>query len=248
MKYKIIFLLLFVSCFLYLSAADFPKPTGWVNDFSGKLSTQLIDDLTSKITELKEKTNVEIAVAILPDIGGRDYNEAAVKLFREWGVGNKDNEGVLILVAVQERKIKIEVGYGSEGYVTDLISNQVYQLVAQSLSTGAYDTGISNGVNALLSVIATEKGVSLEGVSAYNANQGKDRTRNSKYGSILLLIIFIFLMIITRGRILIWLLLFSNFGGGGRRGGGFGDGSGGFGGFGGFGGGSSGGGGAGGGF
>lgn len=250
MKYKGLFFLLFVVCISGLMASDFPKPTGWVNDFAGKLSSTVVDDLTGKITELKEKTNVEIAVAILPDISGKDYQETAVKLYRDWGVGNKNNEGVLLMVAVEERKIKIEVGYGSEGYVTDLISNQIYQQVASQLAVGNYDAGISKGVDLLLSVIATEKNVTLSGVSRYVAENRVQGSRQQKTASIIGILFFIFLVIVTRGRILVWLLLFSNFGGGGRRGGGgFGGlGGGGFGGFGGFGGGSSGGGGAGGGF
>ncbi|HNX01340.1 MAG TPA: TPM domain-containing protein [Candidatus Cloacimonadota bacterium] len=250
MKSKLLFITLLLICAIGLWATDFPKPTGWVNDFAGKLSPAVIDSLTGKITELKEKTNVEIAVAILPDIGGRDYNETAVKLYRDWGVGNKNNEGVLVMVAVQERKIKIEVGYGSEGYVTDLRSNQIYQQIASNLSQGNYDQGISIGVNMILSLIATEKNVTLSGVPDYSAYAGNHTQRSSK-ASLIIPIIFILLVILTRGRILFWMLLFS--GRGPRGGGGFGGfsgglGGGGFGGFGGFGGGSSGGGGAGGGF
>jgi uncharacterized protein len=251
MKFRKYILLLLVWIALSSLWAQFPKPTGWVNDFANKLSPEVVNTLNAQITELKEKTNVEVGVAILPDIGGRDYAETAVKLFRDWGVGNKQNEGVLLMVAVQERKIKIEVGYGSEGYVTDLISGQIYQGIAADLAQGNYDGGITKGVQALLSVIASEKNVTLTGVPQFVAERQNNRPQ-SKAGSLIMVGIFIFLMIITRGRILLWLLIF---GGGGRGrgnggfgGGGFGGSGGGFGGFGGFGGGSSGGGGAGGGF
>lgn len=244
-KYLWLFLLLIIANFL--GAATFPKPDGWINDYVGKLQPESKDQLTALVTELKEKANVEIAVAIVPDLQGLDYRDYAVQLYRAWGVGNEQNEGVLILVSVEERKIKIETGYGSEGYITDLVANEVYQDLKSYLSQGDFDNGIGRAVAILASVVANEKGVSLTGVPEYSHNNNR-LSRGSKVKAGIIVILFIFLVIITKGRILYWLLIFGNMGG---RGGGFGGGNsggGGFGGFGGFGGGSSGGGGAGGGY
>lgn len=256
MKSKaLLFLLLSLLCLSLWSQADFPQAQGWVNDFAGVLSEQTKAELTNWFTEVKEKTDVEMAVAIFSDLGGKEYENYATDLFRAWGVGNKQDEGVLLLIAVQERKIKFEVGYGSEGYLTDLYTNQALEVMRSFLRKGSenYEEAVKQAALMLLNKIALEKGVTLTGVPSYTA-AGQTGSGQGK-GSIFLVLLFIFLIIITRGRILYWLLLFSAMGGGGSgRGGGFGGwggsgrSGGGFGGFGGFGGGRSGGGGAGGGF
>jgi uncharacterized protein len=256
MKFRIILCLLLSLLSLELwSQAEFPQPQGWVNDYAGVLSEQTKAELTNWFTEVKEKTDVEMAVAIFSDLGGKEYENYATDLYRAWKVGNSKDEGVLILVAIQERKIKFEVGYGSEGYLTDLYTNNALDVMRSFLRKGSenYDEAVKQAALMLLNKTALEKGVTLTGVPSYNS-EGQEKSGQSR-GSLIMVLFFIFLIIITRGRILYWLLLFSALGGGGSgRGGGFGGwgGSGrsgrGFGGFGGFGGGRSGGGGAGGGF
>jgi uncharacterized protein len=238
---RIAFCLVLLVVSLTLSAVSFPKPTGWVNDFAGKMNQSTIDKLNSVVSELKSKTGVEIAVAIVPNLQGMDYENYTNLLYRDWGVGNSKNEGVLIMIAVQDRKAKLEVGYGSEGYLTDAISYKIFNEMKPYLSNGSYSQAVIIGVSKCATVIATEYDVTLSG---NHSNKSQERK-----ASIFPMIIFIILVIVTRGRILIWLMIFGGrggfggFGGGGRSGGG-----GGFGGFGGFGGGSSGGGGAGGSF
>ncbi len=243
--------LIFLVCFLY-AQADLPKPTGWVNDFAGVLTEANKAELTAWFTEVKEKTDVEMAVAIFSDIGGKDYQNFATDLYRGWGVGNTKDEGILLLIAIQERKIKFEVGYGSEGYLTDFYTNNILNEMRKLLPKGNenFNEAVRQAALMTLSKIAQEKGVQLTGVPSYQMRKSSGDRRSA----LIPILIFIFLMIITRGRILYWILLANAFGGGGRSGGGFGgfggggSSGGGFGGFGGFGGGRSGGGGAGGGF
>lgn len=249
----IIFILLCINLSLNAQKKDFPKPIGWVNDFAGVLSEENKQELTLWLTELKEKTDVEMAIAIFSDIGGKDYSNFATDLFRAWGVGNKKDEGVLLLVAIQERKIKFEVGYGSEEYLTDLYTAEAYRTMTSFLNKGNenYNEAVKQATLLLLNRISQVKGVQITGMPSFVQQQQTTNPQN-KAASLVVIAIFIFLVIITRGRILYWILLFSMLGGGRRGGDGFGSGGfgsgGGFGGFGGFGGGSSGGGGAGGGF
>jgi uncharacterized protein len=258
MKYKVILCLILLSLSLGLFAQkEFPKPTGWVNDYAGVLSEENKQELTNWLTELKQKTDFEMAIAIFSDIGGQDYENFATDLFRKWGVGNKKQEGVLLLVAIQERKIKFEVGYGSEEYLTDAYTAEAYRTMTTFLTKGSenYDEAVKQATLLILNRVSQVKGVQITGMPNFVRQNQPSRAQN-KAGGLVLLGIFIFLVIITKGRIFYWLMLFSILGGGDRRGGGgFGGGSsggfgggGGFGGFGGFGGGSSGGGGAGGGF
>ncbi len=253
---KILICLILFSISLSLFAQkEFPKPTGWVNDYAGVLSEENKQELTLWLTDLKEKTDVEMAIAVFSDIGGQDYSNFATDLFRKWGVGNKKDEGVLLLVAIQERKIKFEVGYGSEEYLTDAYTAEAYRTMTSFLSKGSenYNDAVKQATLLVVNRIAQFKNVQITGMPNFVRQQQTSRSSN-KGASLIVIAIFIFLVIITKGRIFYWLMLFSILGGGDRRGGGgfgssggFGSG-GGFGGFGGFGGGSSGGGGSGGGF
>ena len=246
-----LFFILFV-CTIF-AQNGLPTPTGWVNDYAGVLSQSTKAELTAWFTEVKEKTDVEMSVAIFSDLGGREYQNFATDLYRGWGVGNQRDEGVLLLIAVQERRIKFEVGYGSEGYLTDFYTNDILNVMRKLLSKGSenFNEAVKQAALMSLNKIAQEKGVVLTGVPSYTAQSQSGDSRSL----LVPIVIFIVLMIVTRGRILYWILLanafrgggFGGFGGG-RSGGGFGSSGGGFGGFGGFGGGRSGGGGAGGGF
>lgn len=255
MKFKILSIFIFLTLCLGLIAQDnFPKPKGWVNDFAGVLSEENQQELTLWLTDLKEKTDVEMAIAIFSDIGGKDYSNFATDLFRQWGVGNQKDEGVLLLIAIQERKIKFEVGYGSEEYLTDSYTADAYRTMTSYLTKGNenYNEAVKQATVMILNRVSQFKGVQITGMPNFVRQQ--QRARQSSKGSTLIVIgIFIFLVIITKGRILYWIMLFSILGGGRNNSGGYGGSGGfgsggGFGGFGGFGGGSSGGGGSGGGF
>lgn len=244
MKFKKISLIVFllIICSFIWATDNYPAPKGWVNDYTSTLSGEIEVQLTNLLTELKEKTGAEIAIAIVDSMNGLDKDTYATELYQAWKIGSKDNEGLLILIAKQERKIKIEVGYGLEGLINDAKAGRILdEYMLPSLKTDDYNTAVFNGAAIICKLIADSKGVTLSGMPS-----GLNNPRKQTSGKLNLfyIAIFIFLVIITRGRILIWILLFAG-GGGGRGFGGGSSGGGGFGGFGGFGGGSSGGGGAG---
>jgi len=178
----------------------------------------------------------------LESIPEGDIESYAVDLFEAWGIGKKgEDNGLLILVSVAERLIRIEVGYGLEGIITDGMAGEVIrQKIAPSFGKGEFGEGIFNGTATLANLIAREKGVELSALSSLPqenyevAVAGKSR-RKRALSNLLYLFLILFFM---GGRL--FLLPFFFMGGGfwGRGGGGFG------GGFGGFGGGLSGGGGA----
>jgi uncharacterized protein len=262
MKYRHFLLILALLFSFSVQAKDIkiPKAQGFVNDFAGLLSDESRAKINDWAIELREKTDVDYVIATFPEIAGENETSFGVRLYKAWGIGTKRDEGVLVLVALKERKLRIEVGYGAEGYITDAYSHQVYQEMVGYLSRGSedWDTAFMQGSLRLLSAIAQEKGVTLTGMSEYSQGRSSGDQNSSPFGVLILLAIFIILMIVTRGKILLWLMLFSRGGGGGPGGGSWGGGSsgggvgggssGGFGGFGGCGGGRSGGGGAGGGF
>lgn len=257
---------LFLAFSLILSAEVLmPEAIGFVNDFAGLLSEETHDKINDWAIELREKSGVDFAIATFENIGGEDEVDFGVRLFEHWGIGSERDEGVLILLAKSERRIRIEVGYGAEGYITDAYAHQVYNSMRSFLSQkGAenWDAAFMQGSLMILDKIAKEKEITLTGMSDYAKGLRSNEGNNGVGLVATIFIIFVFLVIVTRGEILRMLLFGSGFGGSGRGGppfggGGYGGGrsgglgggsSGGFGGFGGFGGGRSGGGGAGGGF
>ena len=222
----------------------FPKYAGWVNDFAGIISDEYKVRASVLIGELEQKTTAEIAIVTVKDIGAVPIEDYAVGLFEKWGIGKKGKDnGLLILVALQQSRMRIEVGYGLEGIITDSISGSIIrQKMVPAFSEGKFGAGIFNATAAAASLIAKDAGVeltSLEGIPAenYQVSRGVAVSRIVT-NLIFLAIIFGFFGL----RIFIFPLLLGGYWRSGR--GGFG-GMGGFGGgFGGFGGGMSGGGGA----
>lgn len=208
-----------------------------VNDFTHTLTTEQQQALETKLVYLDDSTFTQIAVVIVPTLKGRDIADYALELGRIWGVGNKkNNSGVVLLIAKNDRKINISPGYGLEGALTDLEAGSIIsEVIAPIFRQDDYYGGIDAGVDAII-----------------NAVKGEYHTKRERGGNGIPLskIIFIILIIVV-------LLAISSGGGGGgtfmsRRGsrgfggpfifpggfggssgGGFGGGGGGFGGFGG---------------
>ncbi len=250
MKKFLGYILIFIS-FVLLNPGNlwaksaFPKPTGYVNDFANILSYSAKDNLTRLITELERKSSAEISVVTVDSIGALTIEEYAVDLFKEWGIGKKDKDnGILILVAMQERKIRIEVGYGLEGVITDGTAGEIIkQKMTPAFKAGDFEKGIFNATLTVANLIANNANIQLTYLDAlpsedYKLAEERQTTHNARLIGNLLFIFFIILIFGARFFIFPFLFL----GGSGfwdRGNGGFSGGS-----FGGFGGGSSGGGGA----
>jgi uncharacterized protein len=135
-----------------VAALDFPNHTGQpVNDFARLISPATTDKLNTQLIKLQNETGAAVVVATVETLDGLTVEEYAVKLFEKWGIGQKDkNNGVLFLVALKERKVRIEVGYGLEPIITDGRSGAILdKYVVPALRNNDWDTGISAGVTAL---------------------------------------------------------------------------------------------------
>ena len=227
-----------VSFFFFVSHGEIslPAPQGYVSDYAQVLSQRTRQYLEELFAEVERKTTAQIAAVTVQSLGDSSVEEFAVLLFERWGIGRKDKDnGVLILLAPEERKVRIETGYGLEGILPDSVCGRIIrEYMVPFFSDGNYDKGMVTGSVIVSSVIARDAGVSLEGLAGYEVPRVSAR---SQLGNIIFVIILVFLLI-RYPWLIIPLLL------GGRRGY-WGGGRGGFGGgFGGFGGGTSGGGGA----
>lgn len=229
-------------------AADaFPARRGAVNDFARVISSQYAGPMESLAREVLEKTGTSVVVATMETIGGNDPNDYANRLYQAWGIGKKgEDKGVLIFLAVKERHVRIETGYGVEGILPDGLTGEILDRYAiPGFKAGDYGRGLAETMAAVSQVVAKAAGVTLTGAPRPERREARTERGIGLFQLLLFAAAAFFLLGTRQGRSMLpWLLMLMMSGGGGRRGG---DGFGGFGGggFGGFGGGSSGGGGAG---
>lgn len=257
---KFLFILLTLCAFTAITAQQVlpkPNPPRLVTDETGVLSATEKSTLEQKLVALDDSTSNQIAVVLIKTLGDVGIEDYAVKLFREWGIGNaKTNNGVLIIAAIDDHKVWIEVGYGLEGAIPDITASEIYRNdIIPAFRQNQFYKGLDDAINDLTKAAVGE----------YKAPRAKKPSK-SPGGSIFtfLFLLFVVIMIVSRGgrggggrggglgsiaNAVILSSLLNNGGrgsSGGWGGGGFGGGGGG--GFGGFGGGSAGGGGAGGGW
>ena len=233
------------------SVSKLPAPTGYVSDFADVLSPTTKADLENLCFQVDRQAHAQIAVVTVKTLDDdQPIEEFTTALEDKWKVGAKGTDrGVLMLVVMNPRKYRIEVGYGLEGILNDAKVGDIGRLMRPALSQNDYNTAIPLGVQQIAQIIATDAGVTLnlaQPVHQYHRQQAPVRISFTEIilgGGVILLILF-FLVKTGNTGLIFFLLgnLMGGFGGGRGRGGGGGGGGGG--GFGGFGGGSSGGGGA----
>jgi len=136
------------------------KPTGFVNDYTNTLTAQEKQNLENKLSNFEKETSNEISIAIIPSLKEDNIENFAVKLFEEWGIGKKgEDNGVLVLVAMEDRKMRIEVGYGLEGDLTDA---QSYWIINNEMKPafreGKFYEGLDSATNK---IIDATKGVEI---------------------------------------------------------------------------------------
>lgn len=143
--------LLLVAFALPAAAQTFPKLTGRVVDDAHLLSPEQVQQLTQLSAGVEQASTRQLVVATIPDLQGYGIEDYGYRLGRAWGLGQKDaNNGVILLVAPKERKVRIEVGYGLEPIVTDALSSVIInQTVLPRFRDGDMAGGIVAGANAL---------------------------------------------------------------------------------------------------
>jgi len=220
-------------------------PTDYVNDFAHVLDPNTITQLDSICQQIDQKAHAQIAVVTIQSLDDSDIESYAADLYKQWGIGSKStNRGVLILLAAQDRRYRIEAGYGLEPILPDGKVGGFGREAVPLLKQSDYNGAVLLMTSRVAEVIAQDAGIQLTGARPQTPAEPPEE-QHSGFPLLLLLGIFLIVMLVPPlRRVLFWFLLFNVGGGwsGGRGGGGFGGGGGG--GFGGFGGGSSGGGGA----
>ena len=153
MRSAVLLVALFTAAFA--NAVDFPPLTGRVVDAAGILSANTREDLSRQLEAHERATGQQIVVATVPDLAGVPIEEYGYQLGRHWGIGGKEHDtGALLIVAAAEHKVRIEVGYGLEGDLTDAVSSNIINTrIVPEFRKGDYDAGVRAGVSAIIGVL-----------------------------------------------------------------------------------------------
>ncbi|TCJ18592.1 TPM domain-containing protein [Flaviaesturariibacter flavus] len=210
-------LILFLCCVLLVAGAsaqgvkdfvskNYPRsmPPRLVNDFAHVLTPEQVRSLEEKLLTYADSTTTQIAVITIPSLGDYEVSEVALQFLRQWGVGNKEKDnGIVVLAAIEDRKINIQTGYGMEGAVPDITAKSIIDHdIVPAFKEGNYYRGFDGATTSLIKAAAGEY-KAPEGYSARERSSGRG-------GGGFPIGIIIFIIII---------ILFSRGGGGGRGGG-----------------------------
>lgn len=152
-KTSLIGLLFPIAVFAYQSPG---RSQGYVSDFANLLSTQSRSAIEAELSAFEKATGNQVAAVTIKNLGGDTVENFAVSLFKDWGIGKKDKDnGVLILVAAEDHKMRIEVGYGLEGSLTDSQSGSIIKnIMTPAFRAGDFSGGINGAVNAVIADIS----------------------------------------------------------------------------------------------
>lgn len=178
------------------SAQTFPPLTGRVVDQANLLDAGQEAALTAKLAALETQSQRQFVVATIADLEGYDDSDYGYRLGRAWAIGDKErNDGLLLLVAPNDRKVRIEVGYGLEGIVTDALSHRIIQdTILPAFKANNYPAGINAGVDSVI----TQLQLPPEEASKIAAAAGQQRRGQNDGGGLsgLIPLIFVFLFFI----------------------------------------------------
>lgn len=167
----IFFFILFLICFFFYPGfifsqdVNYPEPLGYINDYAGLLDSESISQLEELVYKIERETGSEIAVAIVDSLQGVTEEEYAVELFERWGIGKeKEDNGLLILICTEgepgNRPLRIEVGYGLEGVITDLEAGEIVNnIIVPAFQAGNFYTGLYDAIMVIAGQIYEEEGL-----------------------------------------------------------------------------------------
>jgi uncharacterized protein len=143
-----------------LASADVPVPplTGRVVDLTGTLSGGAVNQLETELADFEAKKGSQIAVLIVPSTQPEEIEQYGIRVAEQWKLGRKGvDDGAILLVAKNDRQVRIEVGYGLEGALSDAISNRIIdETIRPHFKSGDYDAGVEEGVKQMISVVDGE--------------------------------------------------------------------------------------------
>ena len=198
LRQSILLVFLFVAVLAGLSpcpglALDVPPLAAHVNDYAGVMSKQAAQELEADLSRFEKSDSTQIVILTIPSLEGEDLEAFSIKVAESWKIGQKGiDNGVILLVARNERKVRIEVGRGLEGRLTDLMSGRIIrERIVPRFKAGDFDGGLTQGAQAIMEVVRGE----------YKANAEEPVRARRGAPPILTLLIFLFLALVFTGAI-----------------------------------------------
>jgi uncharacterized protein len=194
-------LLVLLLMFPTIQARELPKNPNcdYVYDETG-IVTEETKTFVDELNEQLASTGAEVVVAVIPTLDGQDIESFANELFRDWGIGDKiKNNGILLLVAIDDRLMRIEVGYGLEGAIPDSVAGRIIRTYLQpNFKEEKYNEGIQEAVQAICEYIAIEYNISLNGKTPEELKEQQLDEQYNQYLStlVMIIIVIVFLIII----------------------------------------------------
>ena len=224
--------ILVLASAIAIAAPTFPPLTSRVVDNAGIIPTAIRNELDSKLAQLEAKTTDQLVVLTLKSLGGYDISDYGYQLGRAWGIGQKGkNNGAILIVAPNEHDVRIEVGYGLEGDLTDAVTRLIIEnSMLPRFRTGDLAGGVSAGVDDIIKVLSGDAATYKQRAAAQPKDYSARRPDDQSGGVFaFILLIFILLIIFSRIARFWWPWLFLGSGRGGwYSGGGWSSGGGGF--------------------
>ena len=204
-------------------ALEVPKLQGRVNDKAGILSSREERALEEMLQQTERETSAQIALLTIKSLEGEDLEDYSIRVAEEWGLGQKDRDnGLLLLIAVNDRKLRFEVGYGLEGIITDLKAGYIIRnVISPEFRKGDFYEGIKQALGIVSADIKGKTIISDEELAKYRKSRDNSSRKSMPIGSIIFLI-FIFSGVFRgrHGGLFTALLLGNMLGGGNHRSGG----------------------------
>jgi uncharacterized protein len=165
------------------AAIAVPALKGRINDYAGMLSPQASAKIEAELKSLEQTDSTQIVILTVPSLDGEPMESFSMRVAEAWKIGMKSTDnGAILVIAKNDRKMRIEVGYGLEGRLTDLVSGQIIRnVIVPEFKTGNFDAGIINGVQAMISAVKGE----------YKAPAGRRQTSRGNNSAALFPVLFI---------------------------------------------------------
>lgn len=139
-------------------ALDVPALSGRINDYAAMISPEMERELDERLAALEKAESTQIAVLTVSSLDGEPIEDFSIRVVEAWGLGRKDfDNGALLLVAARERKVRIEVGYGLEGRLTDLAAGRIVDnAIVPLFASGRFDEGFQEGIDLMIAAVKGE--------------------------------------------------------------------------------------------
>lgn len=193
-KFKFLYFLIFLTCFQFATALEVPSLNNSpINDLAGILTSSEEKSLEILLKETEQKTSSQVALLTIPSLEGEILEDYSMRVVEKWKLGQKEfDNGAFLLVALADRKIRIEAGYGLESILTDAKSNYIIRKeITPQFKEKRFFKGIENGLKAICGLITKEYEITPEQLKKFQKEQKKTKGTHIPIGVIVFIIIIV---------------------------------------------------------